>query len=150
MVRHALAPGTGDPPNFKITDCTTQRNLDETGRAQARDIGDWLRSNGVSAARVYSSQWCRCLETAERLELGAVKELPALNSFFQRAERRDQQTEALREWLTGQEFDAPLVLVTHQVNTSALTGIYPASGELVVLRIAEDGEIVVLGSIETD
>ena len=71
MIRHALAPGNGDPPYFKIGDCATQRNLDDTGRNQARSIGVWLRKNGVTSARVYSSQWCRCLETARLLNLGA-------------------------------------------------------------------------------
>ena len=72
MIRHALAPGTGDPANFRIGDCSTQRNLDDRGRKQARAIGDWLRSKSITSARVYSSQWCRCLETAERLEMGSV------------------------------------------------------------------------------
>jgi len=101
-------------------------------------------------ARVVSSQWCRCLDTAELLGLGTVEDLPLLNSFYQHAGRRNQQTEGLEEWLAGQDFDRPLVLVTHQVNISALTGVYPASGELVVIRISEHGELTVLGSIETD
>ena len=79
MIRHALAPGTGDPANFQIGDCSTQRNLDDRGRDQARAIGDWLRSKGITSARIYSSQWCRCLETAKLLKLGPVAELPALN-----------------------------------------------------------------------
>ena len=82
MIRHALAPGTGDPVNFKIGDCSTQRNLDDRGRAQARSIGERLRSSGIAKARVYSSQWCRCLETAELINLGSATPLPALNSFF--------------------------------------------------------------------
>ena len=61
MIRHALAPGSGDPPNFKIGDCSTQRNLDDSGRTQARSIGIWLRTNEIKSARIYSSQWCRCL-----------------------------------------------------------------------------------------
>ena len=123
---------------------------DETGRLQARSIGDRLRSKGITSARVYSSQWCRCIDTANLLGLGAVEELPLLNSFYQRTERRNQQTEGLREWLVGQELNRPVVLVTHQVNISALTGVYAASGDMVVIRILKDGEIEVLGSIETD
>lgn len=84
IVRHAIAPGTGDPSNFEVDDCSTQRNLDTSGRNQALAMGDWLRSQGVDSARVYSSQWCRCKDTAELLKLGPVKELPALNSFYQR------------------------------------------------------------------
>lgn len=89
MIRHALAPGTGDPANFKIGDCSTQRNLDVRGREQARDIGNWLRSNGITSARMYSSQWCRCLETAGLIDLGPVEELPALNSFFELLQNRE-------------------------------------------------------------
>jgi len=150
LLRHALAPGTGDPADFTVGDCGTQRNLSQEGRAQAERIGDRFRDNGIATARVLSSQWCRCLDTAELLGLGAVEELPLLNSFYQRPERRGPQTEALAVWLAGQETLKPLVLVTHQVNISALTGAYAASGELVVLRIAENGEFEVLGSIETD
>ena len=75
MIRHALAPGTGDPTNFRIGDCSTQRNLDDRGREQARTIGNWLRSKGLTSARVYSSQWCRCLETAQLncLRLGRLR-----------------------------------------------------------------------------
>ena len=101
LLRHAIAPGTGDPPDFAVGDCSTQRNLSQEGRAQAERIGDRFRDNGVEAARVVSSQWCRCLDTAELLGLGAVEELPLLNSFYQRTERRKPQTEALNEWLAG-------------------------------------------------
>ena len=104
----------------------------------------------MDAARVVSSQWCRCLETAKLLGLGPVEELPVLNSFFRRNERRAQQTQALRDWLAGQDLDGTLVLVTHQVNITALTGVYPASGELAVIRRSANGEISVVGSIQTD
>lgn len=150
LLRHAIAPGTGDPPDFAIGDCSTQRNLSTEGRAQAKRIGARFRDNGIETARVVSSQWCRCLDTAELLGLGAVEELPLINSFYQRTERRKPQTEALNEWLAGQELLGPLVLVTHQVNISALTGVYVASGELVVVRIAENGKTEVRGLIETD
>jgi phosphohistidine phosphatase SixA len=150
LLRHALAPGTGDPADFAVGDCSTQRNLSQEGREQAKRIGARFRDNGIEAARVVSSQWCRCLDTAELLGLGAVEELPLLNSFYQRTERRRPQTEALNKWLANQEIGGPLVLVTHQVNISALTGVYAASGELVVIRTAENGKIVVLGSIESD
>ena len=88
MLRHANAPGIGDPPNFKIEDCSTQRNLDTAGRAQAQALGRRLALAGVKEARVYSSQWCRCLETASLLNLGPVRPQPALNSFYQRSEQR--------------------------------------------------------------
>ena len=150
LMRHAIAPGTGDPSEFMIGDCSTQRNLSEAGRKQARQIGSRFRENGIEAAQVFSSQWCRCLETAQLLGLGPVTELPFLNSFFQRFERRKGQTQTLARWLASQDFDGSLVLVTHQVNITALTGVYPASGEIVVIRRTENGQISVVGSIGTD
>ncbi len=150
VMRHALAPGTGDPPNFALGDCSTQRNLSGEGRDQARRIGERFRANGVETSGVFSSQWCRCLETAELLGLGPVEELPSLNSFFRQRELRDPQTGALRDWLAGRALDRPVILVTHQVNVTALTGVFPASGEVVIIRRAEDGEISVVGSIRTE
>ena len=150
LLRHALAPGTGDPPDFDLRDCATQRNLSDEGRRQATRIGARFRANGMPRARVLSSQWCRCLDTAELLGLGTVEELPVLNSFFQKRERRDAQTQGLARWLSDQSLDRPLVLVTHQVNITALTGVYPASGELVVVRVSGDGEVTTVGTIETD
>lgn len=150
LLRHAIAPGTGDPPEFMLDDCSTQRNLSDGGREQAMRIGARFRENGIPAARVYSSQWCRCLETARLLGLGPVEELPVLNSFFRRFERRAQQTRALEAWLAGRDVEDVVVLVTHQVNITALTGVYPASGELVVIRHSDDGDISVLGTLETD
>ena len=104
----------------------------------------------METARIFSSQWCRCLETARLLGLGPMTELPTLNSFFQRPERRKRQTQALERWLASQDLDGPLVLVTHQVNITALTGVYPASGELVVIRPLENGKISAVGTIKTD
>ena len=149
FLRHALAPGTGDPPEIKIGQCSTQRNLSDEGRSQAKAIGDRFRSNGISKARIYSSQWCRCLETARLLELGTVEELVPLNSFFRHFERRESQTKALLQWLRAQDLDHPVVLVTHQVNITALTGIYPDSGELVIVNRNNSGDIRVVGTIET-
>ena len=150
MLRHAIAPGTGDPPNFTLGECATQRNLSDEGRDQARNIGDRFRKNGIPKARTFSSQWCRCIETAQLLDLGSVRELPALNSFFQRYERRNSQTQMLKQWLAQQDLSQPLVLVTHQVNITALTGIFPSSGELVIVHRSQTGEISVIGTIETD
>ena len=99
IMRHELAPGIGDPDNFDVDDCTTQRNLDATGRARAHATGDRFRDNGIVSADVHSSQWCRCLETARLMELGTVRELPPLNSFFENMEDGPEQTAALKEWL---------------------------------------------------
>jgi len=149
LLRHALAPGTGDPPEFQLGKCKTQRNLSDEGRDQARKIGDLFRENGINEAAIFSSQWCRCLETAKLLNLGSVEELVILNSFFQQYEHRDLQTRMLLEWLQDQDFELPIVLVTHQVNITALTGIYPDSGELVIIHRSNTGNVKVIGTIET-
>jgi broad specificity phosphatase PhoE len=139
MIRHALAPGSGDPANFRIGDCSTQRNLDEIGRQQARDIGDWLRSNGVYQARVYSSQWCRCLETAELLDLGSVTELPALNSFYELVQNREPNLRALKRFLAEQPSGGKLIImVTHFVTISAIAEEAVSSGEGVLLKLDGD------------
>ena len=150
LLRHATAPGTGDPPGFMLGDCSTQRNLSAKGREQAALIGKRFRVNGIDTAQVYSSQWCRSLDTAAQLGLGPVRELPSLNSFFQRQGAREPQMRRLREWLATQNLNQPLVLVTHQVNITALTGIYPASGEVVVLHRSENGEFTIVGTLETE
>ena len=149
LMRHALAPGSGDPPEFRIDDCSTQRNLSEEGRAQARRIGDEVRAAGISAARVLSSQWCRCLETAELLGLGPVEPLPALNSFFRQAERGTEQTAAVEAWIAGQSLERPIVLVTHQVNITALTGVYPRSGEVLIVAPDAAGKLTLVERIPT-
>ncbi len=150
LLRHALAPGTGDPPEFKIGDCATQRNLSDEGREQARRIGERFRANGIERAQVLSSQWCRCLETARLLDLGPVREFPVINSFFRNYERREPQTGQLRQWISEQDLRQPLVLVTHQVNITALTNVYPRSGELVIIRRDDEDGILVIGTIQTD
>lgn len=150
LLRHALAPGSGDPAGFALRDCSTQRNLSDAGRQQAQRIGERFREKGVHRARVFSSQWCRCLETARLLDLGPVRELPMLNSFYQRFQRRDLQTDALARWLASRDLREPHVLVTHQVNISALTNVYVAEGSLVVIRRSEAGEISVVGTIDAN
>jgi broad specificity phosphatase PhoE len=151
MIRHAVAPGSGDPAGFVIGDCATQRNLSDRGRDQAQAIGEWLRSRGVASARVYSSQWCRCLETAELIGLGPVTELPALNSFFQRPEDREPNLAALRAFLANQPADGTLiVLVTHFVTISAIAGQGVSSGDGVVLQLDGRGGYRVIGRIGFD
>ena len=137
-MRHALAPGTGDPGHFRLDDCRTQRNLDQTGREQARRTGEAFRERGVEIGQMLFSQWCRCLETAELLAPGEVGPFPPLNSFFGARERAPKKTEAVRALLAEADTDGPsLVMVTDQVNITAQTGISPRSGEIVVLRLGE-------------
>ena len=149
LLRHAIAPGTGDPAGMRLGDCSTQRNLDAAGRAQAQAIGAGLRQAGIAQARVFTSQWCRTRETAEILALGPVGERAAeLNSFFEERAAQPAATAALRAFLRTLPADGGLVvLVTHQVNITALTGIVPASGEGVVLRLAPGGEFAVVGRL---
>jgi phosphohistidine phosphatase SixA len=149
MLRHALAPGTGDPQNFSVGECSTQRNLSDTGRQQAARIGDRFRANGIEQAEIFTSQWCRCRDTAELLGLGAVTDLPLLNSFFRYFEREETQTAELARWLDAKAIEKPLILVTHQVNITAMTGIFPDSGELVIVRREGGGSFSVAGTIET-
>ena len=134
LLRHANAPGVGDPPAFRLGDCSTQRNLDEVGRSQARRIGAAFVQEKVGVGKVMASQWCRTLETADLAFPGKVAAQAAFNSFFQNNTRAVQQTETARALLQDWSGPGALVVVTHQVNISALTGIVPASGEGVVLR----------------
>lgn len=134
LMRHALAPGTGDPAGFRIDDCATQRNLSPAGREQARALGERFRKHGATDVAVFSSLWCRCLETAELLDLGKVTPLPALNSFFRDSSPEAAQSAAVRRLIAEQAGRRSVVLVTHQVNITALTGVFPQSGEIVVVR----------------
>jgi phosphohistidine phosphatase SixA len=149
VMRHARAPGTGDPPGFRLGDCSTQRNLDEEGRQQARRIGDAFRANRIVVDVVLTSAWCRAAETAELLDLAPVTTEPALNSFFSARAEEERQTSRLVERLAdlGQR---KAVLVTHQVNVTALTDVFPSSGEIVVVSVTPDGSVAVKGRIEIE
>lgn len=139
LIRHATAPGTGDPPAFRLGDCSTQRNLSDEGRAQARRIGALFRQNGVSAASVLSSQWCRCLDTARGLALGDIREQPLLNSFFGESGQSEERSRQTLAWIRSLKPTAPVILVTHQVNITGLTGVFPASGEIIFVSIGKSG-----------
>ncbi|MFT6220789.1 MAG: phosphohistidine phosphatase SixA [Candidatus Endobugula sp.] len=149
LIRHALAPGGGDPDNFTVDDCSTQRNLSGEGRAQASEIGDIFRTNGIASARVLSSRWCRCLETARLFSLGEVEGFSALNSFFQAYEREVVQTQSLTNWLSQQDLSVPTVLVTHQVNITALINVFPGSGEIILVKRTEAGAFELAGRYPT-
>ena len=146
IMRHAIAPGGGDPPGLLLGDCATQRNLGAEGRAQAARLGARLRDAGIVRARVLTSQWCRTRDTAALLGLGAPQDLPILNSFFADRRTGPGQTDALRAWIAAAALDMPTLLVTHQVNITALTGVFPASGEVLVLR-REAGRLAVVARV---
>ena len=150
IMRHALAPGTGDPGNFALGDCSTQRNLNDAGRDQARRIGAALRDADIIPTHVFTSEWCRCRETAELLDLGEVTPLPALNSHFAGRGDGAAQARSVRETLAGLPEGARPLLVTHQVNVTALTGIFPRSGEMIALLPDENGQLVEAGRFMLD
>jgi broad specificity phosphatase PhoE len=135
IMRHALAPGTGDPAQFTLTDCATQRNLNAQGRAQAAAWGKVIRQQYQDKVVLYSSQWCRCLETADLMAIAQVQPLPVLNSFFAGRGEKTRQTEALLQQFAVSVLSMPTVLVSHQVNITALTGYFPASGEAAILAL---------------
>ncbi|CAN5669599.1 histidine phosphatase family protein [soil metagenome] len=145
LIRHAVAPGTFDPPGFTLGDCASQRNLSTDGRRQASRMGDLLRRNGIAAAGVHSSQWCRCLDTATLFGLGDVMPQPLLNSFAEDRTRSAQQIAGLRAWIGAQPLAAPTLLVTHQVVISALSDASAGSGEIVVMRRDPDGQLILVG-----
>lgn len=147
IMRHAIAPGTGDPPVFSLDDCSTQRNLDERGREQARKIGEAFRERGIAFDQVLTSQWCRAKDTAELLDVGPVIDAPSLNSFFQDFATRDRQTQDTLDLIAASE--GRLMLVSHQVNISALTGRSTRSGEVLIIRISGDVPEVI-GSVLID
>ena len=145
LMRHAQTePGTGDPPNFTLGDCGTQRNLSDAGREQAQRVGAAFQRERVRPDEVRSSAWCRCVDTAE-LAFGRHTVWSPINSFFEQGDRGQQTREVLQ---AVQTLKAPrnLVLVTHQVNISALTGAFTAMGELLLTRPGQvtDGRLRVL------
>jgi phosphohistidine phosphatase SixA len=145
LIRHAQTePGVGDPPGMRLDDCRTQRNLSTTGREQSRAIGDALRVRAIPVAEVRSSQWCRCLDTARLAFAGhtPVRAWPALNSFFDDRSVEPDRTRELRAAIAAVPSAANVVWVTHQVNITALTGVVPAPGEIVVVRTGPAGVAV--------
>lgn len=135
LIRHAEAPGgAGDPPGFRLEECATQRALSARGRSQAASLGSVFRERGVAVGRVLSSQWCRCLDTARLMAVGAVEEFAALNNLFGRSERAETQTGTLREAIQGWRGPGALLMVSHGSTVLALTGVNPGEGEIVVLE----------------
>lgn len=134
LVRHALAPGVGDPDRFQLNDCTTQRNLSDEGRAQAKRMGAFFRKQSVPVTVVWSSQWCRTRDTADLAFPAQRVDQKAFNSFFGELDDAPAQTSEAKALLDAWRGEGLLVVVTHQVNITALTGVVPASGEAVVLH----------------
>ncbi len=147
FVRHSLAPGGGDPSNFNLTKCSTQRNLNQTGIIQSKKIGELFKKNKVPVDKVLSSQWCRCKDTAFHA-FGEYKEFFALNSTFQAefSGNASEQRKALKKYIKNWRGNGKnLILVTHYVITVEHTGYAPSSGELVIV----DKNYKVLATIPT-
>ena len=133
FIRHAYAPGGGDPINFDISDCSTQRNLNEEGIVQSINIGNFFLKNDIKIDKILSSEWCRCKETAKY----AFKKFETknfLNSFFSQkfANNKNQQIKELKEYVQNWDSKKNLVLVTHYVVISEILNYYPSSGEIVI------------------
>jgi phosphohistidine phosphatase SixA len=159
LYRHAIAPGGGDPPGFDLKNCASQRNLSPEGRTQAKQLGLRLKLSGVAVGAIWHSEWCRTRETAQLMQQAynsthaapgkAVPEPKAqsvFNSFFAQREQAAAQTAQARKLLQTWRGPGTLIVVTHQVNITELTGIVPQSGEGVALRM-QGNEIKVLGQI---
>ena len=149
LLRHAqTVAGIGDPPGFRLDDCSTQRNLSAAGREQARRIGAEFERRRIAVDEVLSSRWCRCLDTARlAFPRHEVRLLAALDSFFADGSTRQAQTDALRAWLARQEATRRIVLVTHQVNIAALTGQSVGMGEALLVRLGAAEPAGLLGSL---
>jgi phosphohistidine phosphatase SixA len=143
LMRHADAPGYGDPQGYRLDQCSSQRNLGDYGKKQAVAIGEWLTGQGISSARVFSSQWCRCVDTAKLLNKGPVKIAPPLGSFFDDMSLEKQQTKDLEKFIQSQlnqSSTSPLILVTHHVNIQAYTGKVVNVGDMVLVKVDKNGK----------
>jgi len=147
LMRHALAPGVGDPENFRVGNCSTQRNLNDEGRQDAREIGQWLKRREVKILRVESSRWCRAKETAELLGVGRVRLNKNLDSLFEDEDAlNDPQTANIRKRIVShRNTSGLLIFVGHFVNFSAAVGVGLESGEGVLVRANAQGQIKVMG-----
>ena len=146
VLRHSYAPGAFDPPDARLDDCSTQRNLDDAGRAQARRVGEAFRANGIEVGAVLSSPRCRCLDTG-RLAFGKVEAWAPLGGALRDADLRKRQLVMIRERIAGHTSGPPLVLVTHGSVVSDLAGLDVPMGAFVVLRRAADGSHAVAGQL---
>jgi broad specificity phosphatase PhoE len=152
LLRHArTTTGIGDPPGFRLDDCSSQRNLSDAGRAQARRFGAAFERRDIRIDEPRSSRWCRCLDTARlAFPRHEVEPLEALDSFFADASARSARTSALLDYLGALPATRRVVLVTHMVNITALTGESPAMGEALIVQTGASGTGQVLGWLRVD
>jgi phosphohistidine phosphatase SixA len=150
FMRHSEAPGYADPPNYNLEDCSTQRNLVDSGRAHARRTGEALRRNGITFQRVLTSPWCRCKETALLAMERDAEVFAPLSNLVGRSEHAAEQVAALKAYLAALGADTRVLLVTHGIVIQALTGISPASGEMMIVRPDPSGNPTVVGRLLVD
>ena len=146
FIRHALAPGNGDPENFELQNCSTQRNLDDIGIQQSKRIGLIFKKNEIKIDKIYSSEWCRCKDTA-KYAFNDFKTFDALNSFYdiRFADNKDKQIKDFYEFIDNIDSKNNIVFVTHYVVIGAILNIGTSSGEIVVT----DKNLNIIGSIDT-
>ena len=146
FIRHALAPGNGDPENFELQNCSTQRNLNEIGIQQSKKIGSIFKKNEIKIDNIYSSEWCRCKDTA-KYAFDEFETFDALNSFYdiRFAANEDKQIKDFYEFLDSIDSKNNIVFVTHYVFIGAILNIGTSSGEIVVT----DKNLNIIGSIDT-
>ena len=147
FIRHAYAPGGGDPNNFDLNDCDTQRNLNDDGRLQSKKIGDFFKNNKISIEKVYSSEWCRCKETAS-IAFKSFETKKFLNSFFSErfAKNRVNQVENFNKFMNNWNGKGNLIFMTHYVVISEILNYAPASGEIIV----SDKQLKVIDTLEIE
>ena len=145
FIRHAYAPGGGDPENFNINDCSTQRNLNDEGITQSKFIGEFFKTKRIKIDKVLSSEWCRCKDTA-KFAFNDFETFDALNSFYDAkfAMNRSKQIDDLKKYINTWESDSNLIIVTHYVVISALLSRGTSSGEMIIT----DKKLNILGNIE--
>ncbi len=145
LMRHALAPGIGDPAGYSLADCSTQRNLDAQGRQQAMRTGQWLKRQGIQTAMVLTSPWCRCKDTANLLGYGQPEVEPAIGSFFEASQEAADYTQRLQKRLAQlgpTKGDKALILVTHHVNILDYMGSHVGSGDMVLVQFDAHGKLI--------
>jgi broad specificity phosphatase PhoE len=146
ILRHSYAPGGFDPPDARLDDCTTQRNLDEQGRAQAIRVGEAFKRQGIEVGKILSSPRCRCMDTA-RLAFGRVEAWNVLQGSLRDEDLRRRLVAQIKDVIAAHRDGLPLVLVTHGSVVSELTGLNVRMGALVVLRRETDGRHTVAGDL---
>ena len=147
FIRHAIAPGNGDPANFNISDCSTQRNLSKDGELQAAKIGEFFKINEIKVKKVFSSEWCRCKDTA-KIAFGRYETKNFLNSFYDKRflDNKNKQIQDFQKYLDGWDNSGNLVLVTHYVVISEILDVAPRSGEIIVTN----NNLKLLSSLKTN